>query len=355
MFELTLSALLLWNAAILIVLLLFFAGLVLNKQKELRRAIREGLQKERLRPLVSRYIQTGILPESRHLNMTRAFLKGLDQLLEEYARVMKQAEIKERINTLADIYLKGYLRDMLKHRQWAIRMNTLYKIEDYRFDQLETEVWSLYARKPKDQEELYQAMRALAAVQSTRLETELFTDSGRYALYPRFLLKDLFRRFDDAVFYKAVNQYSTLHSELQLALLDLIGERKDLQCIQLLEEQLQHEDLEHRLSALKALHAIGYTTDPECILSFGDSAVWQERMMFARMSGKLLKERYKPVLMKLIGDKEWFVRNAAGESIACYPDGQMLLDYIIEQHADPFAKDTAQQWILREGRGTYAL
>jgi HEAT repeats len=111
---------------------------------------------------------------------------------------------------------------------------------------------------------------------------------------------------------------------------------------------------EERAAALRALAAmsvlpVGATSQVRCALSADDEAV---RTQAARAAVLLDPSEAVPTLLELLGDRSWWVRRAAGESLSniAGPGREALLE-ATSSHHDRFARDMACQLVRERGLG----
>lgn len=329
------------NLFLLIILFVQLGYLIIQKIIDNKREQRKKNLIEKIGPTLREHLFEGKPFQTRILQDDPIFFEVLEELLGEYNELLKDSGIK--INELAEKYLTKYYEKRFTHKRWSIRMNTLYHIEDFQLTTFENDLLQrLKSNELKNEVERYQIIRTLATLQSPIIVDEILANN---VLLPKSVYKELLRRLNEEYFKFILTKFHQLDQNGQVAVLEYIGELKALQYLELVEQQLNHDELEVRLSSLKVLTLFGYIGNIDRIIPFSSSDIWQERMYFARISGTLKKERFKPYLVKLISDANWFVRNTAGESLYKYKDGIYILQHIASTHEDPYAKDTATQWL----------
>ncbi|MDL4842894.1 HEAT repeat domain-containing protein [Aquibacillus rhizosphaerae] len=331
------------NVSILFLLLLFLSYLLIVKD---RRTKKENEMKQInlfMDPYVKAFVFNGeIIPRTLFKQRGIYFEVLEKQLYQLYSYVNKENE-KDRIDNLVQAYLLEYYQEKLKHRRLSIRMNALYYIEDFNITYFEKELMKRYRQNNyEDLSEKYQVMRVLSSNQSYDYFNFSVLDKEEH---PKFIYKDMLQRFDKSYSLQYINFFSLLPMNFKKAILEWIGEVKELSKISFIEATLHDKQDEIRISALKALYHLGVVSDVNLIVEFSSSELYQERVLFARLAMIMQKQRLKSLLIQMVTDSNWFVRQAVGEAIASYSDGNIILEYILESHQDRFARDLAVQWL----------
>lgn len=317
--------------------------LLIQKQKSIVEDFRKKKLKDKFRPHLYEYLFEGKILNKRLVEQKDVITsKAVEEVLNEYRLVTKSSTVEERIKQCADDYLKEYYIEFLENRRWSLRMNTLYSIERFQITALRSRIWISFKQMKEMNSEKQQMARILATFQCNDLMRYMFKEDNKISLH---LYKELLRRYSSGLFEEIVNHYEIADIHLKIAILAIIAENKDISYSQLVERELTNKELDIRLQALKVIRNIGYVRDISIIIAFAGSSKWQERMLFCQTSVVLKKERCKPLLIKLISDKNWWVRNCAGEALSKYSDGNLLLEHIAETHNDYFARDMARKWL----------
>ncbi|MCD5325878.1 MULTISPECIES: HEAT repeat domain-containing protein [Pontibacillus] len=340
-----------WVALFVILLALLLTGLLLfllaQKGRTIRYEERKKEYKRKLKPVVQQVVISGEEGHSSLIQHDRIVYEALSELLEEITTTLKDSSVKMRVNSFAQWTMTDYYKRLLAHRRFSLRMNALYQIEDFKIQSFHEELWQRYKQKRyKNTAEHYQIVRTLSALHSDELVYDLL---GEHHPYPKFLYKEIFRRLLQVDFERFLDQFDSLPVPLQQAVVEWIGEMKDYSRIPFLEVRLSEASFELRMSLLKVLESFGYVSNHDVILALKTSDHFQERMMVARIARVTEKERYKSVLVDLLSDSNWFVRQAAGEALTVYNDGDMILSHVFETSVDPYARDMAHQWLESEG------
>ncbi|QSS99590.1 HEAT repeat domain-containing protein [Pontibacillus sp. ALD_SL1] len=333
--------------ALALVLMGFLMFLLLQKRRNIRYERRKKSYKEKLKPVVQQVVLSGEEGHSRLIQNEQIVYEVLAELLEELTATLKDPFVKMRVNSFAQWTMKDYYTRLLHHRRFSLRMNALYQIEDFKVQSFQEMLWHRYKNKTyRNIAEHYQLVRTLSALGSQELIYDLL---GTHERYPKFLYKEVLRRLPKVDTEGFIEQCDTLPLSFQQAVVEWIGETRDYSRISFLEERLESDSFELRISLLKVLETFGYVSRHDAVLALATSDYFQERMMVARIAKVTEKERYKFVLVNLLSDSNWFVRQAAGGALTVYQDGDMILAHVYETSEDPYARDMAYQWLESEG------
>ncbi|GKU81623.1 HEAT repeat domain-containing protein [Niallia sp. NCCP-28] len=328
------------------VLFMLLIYLVIRKYRENNREKKIQKHMEQLEPKVFFYIQN---PDSSFLIRVNTPLKkaALEMLLSRYAGMLEGEKERQALKNLALAYLKDFYQERLYSRNWSIRMNTLYFIEDFYLIELQEDVIALIqSNYKKSKEEKGQILRILASFQYKSIKKWMYA-SGSFS---EIDYRNIIIRLEEDIFYSFVESFQELGENLKLALLDVISIKKDLEYLPFLEEIFWKSSGELRLRALKAIASIGIVQNIDSYLQLAESEQWQERMMLAKLLGSKRNNSYLPLLKRLMNDSTWWVRSQSAESISRYKNGQSVLNEVLEYSNDPYAKDMAWEWINKGAR-----
>lgn len=341
--EISLNVLVIINVALLFLLLMLFSFLIIRKTKEQKRKARIDNIRDKLKGPLFQYLNSGNEIKTRLFQRDPISYEVVQQLLFEYKQTIKGDEVNNRIQAFAEEHFSSYYSEQLGNRNWSVRMNTLYSIEDFQITSLKEAVWERFINSSfHDSVEKHQQIRVLAKLQSEKLSEFLIADNK---LLPLFLYKEVLRNFNTKLFDQVISRYDEANEILKIAILAIFAEKKDTSYLALVERELENGHTDIRIQALKVLHSFGYITNLNVIVTFANSSLWQERMLFCKIASVVKKERFKQLLVALIGDESWWVRNAAGEAISFYEDGDVILNHLYKTSEDPFARDMAMQWL----------
>ncbi|WP_078555084.1 HEAT repeat domain-containing protein [Bacillus alkalicellulosilyticus] len=341
MIDISLNTLIFVTILMAIILFILFFYLLLQKKKEQDEIYKRRKLKEKLRPTISAFLFGEGEVQSRLIQKSIRGYEAICEILEEYRSVMKERIELTKLQAFAETQLGSYFEKQLHHKRWSIRMNTLYRIELFHMKMFEKRLLDMLETGEVNSTETYQVMRVLASFNSSKLQEILFTTQN---VWPRFIYREMLRRFDEEVLFQGEAVFNELPYPFQAAIMDRLTERKDYNDLVFVEQQLQSKNLEIRVAALKIIPQIGFIYNYDLLETFSRSAFFQERLMFARVVKVLKKERFKTILVVMLADSNWWVRNAAAEALKTYQDGEFILEYASENHKDQFARDMARQW-----------
>lgn len=267
----------------------------------------------------------------------------LERLLNGYVSVMKGGVESPLVAKLSEDFLSAHYARQLWHKNWAIRMNTLYYIEDFNMSSLKPVLSEKLAKSSRLDQETQQLIRTLSSLD----EPATISVLARYPDAPVRLYTDVFKRLAEKTRMEELDaalRNETPNQALKHAAISFIGMSGLIAYLPRIESELNSEEGELRIQALKAILHLQYLTDPDILLPFLHSSSWTERMYAARIAGKLQLSRFKEKLSTLLGDPVWWVRYSAAEALVQFSDGDILLSHLSAVHPDRYARDMAAQW-----------
>ncbi|RSD29193.1 HEAT repeat domain-containing protein [Mesobacillus subterraneus] len=322
-----------------LLLLLFY--LVIRKARENRLKRRVEEQKQAINDKLLHSILTGEALRSLQAD-SKAKALAIEQLLSHYADFLEGEAEKKNLEKLAESLLLHHYRKGLRKPKWSTRMNALFYIETFRMAALKEEILAMLKHKRVTKEEQVRALTILAEFQAKEMFRLLMDE---YKDLSHLEYRNILSRVEDRGFEQFLLGYHSCHSELQYALLDLVGLKKNLQYLQFIESVFSASNGEERIRALKALASVGFVQNMEVYLPLLKSANWQERMLSARLAGAMKLEQALPDLVELLQDSSWWVRSQAGQSIMSFPQGRVTLEKVMAESNDTFARDMAWEWM----------
>ncbi len=327
----------------LLILLCLLMYLVIRKSKDIHRNNRKTVLKNKLNPLLQKHLLEDEDFQTRILQKNPIFHEVLEELLNNYNKIMNSQNTKIKIQEIADSYLTEYYKTRFIHPRWSIRMNTLYQIEGFHLSSFQPVLWNRYENiKPNNEVEAIQIIKTLASLENPQLIEFLLRSHPSFS---KVEYKEILRKLGVTHLNLFINRFSELQEPLKIAIIEYIGENNEIGHLSFIEEQLNTDSFEVHLSALKVLSSFGVISNFNKVLLCFQSSHWEERMFFAKLCGTLKKERSKTLLIQLMSDDNWFVRNAAGQALAQFEDGLFILRHIHESNSDPYARDMALQWL----------
>ncbi|MED4227571.1 HEAT repeat domain-containing protein [Neobacillus cucumis] len=323
------------------ILALLLGYLTIRKTIEIQKSKKMEYYRGIYNPLISSILIEGSF--SRKLNPDTVLQqKVIEQLLSRYTKVIEGEAEKERLSSLASMYLSDYYQKQLKSKKWSIRMNTLYHIEDFNMINLTESVYQLLNKKRLSHQELVHILRILALFQFSELFELLTTKYHELTEYDyRHILIPLeTKKFDQYILH-----FHNARLPLQKAIIDVIARKREVSFTTFLEKIFSNYSGEIRIRALKALAEIGYVKKSEPYLDLLYSEKWEERMVAAKLIGTLKEKSAIPRLIELMHDRTWWVRSQAAQAIIQFTNGKEILRTILESSKDTFAKDMAWEWL----------
>jgi hypothetical protein len=323
---------------ILVFLLLY---LTIRKTIDLRKRKAIETWKETYNPLIFSVMSDGFYPRALSPS-TPTQMKAIEELLSHYSKVLEWEEEEHRLTDLAANYLTAYYRKRLKSKKWSTRMNTLYHIEDFQLFQLTNDVRHLLDSKRISHEEVIHALRILACAGHPDL-LDLLTNT--FVRLSAIDYRTILICLEKKQFTLFMLHFHKGLPSLQKAILEVISTKKDFDYLSFVKNIFSAYTGEVRLSALKALAEIGYVENASPFIELLYSNRWEERMMAAKLIGSLREESAIPRLKELLHDPSWWVRSQAGQAISEFANGKEILQSVLDQSNDPFAKDMAWEWL----------
>jgi hypothetical protein len=267
----------------------------------------------------------------------------LERLLNGYVSVTKGGVHSPLVAKLSEEFLAAHYAKQLKRKNWAMRMNTLYFIEDFHMESLKPLLKEKLGRSSELDQETQQLLRTLASLD----EPETLSVLAQYPHAPVRLYIDVLKRLEEPTRLQELD--AALRDEIpnkarKHAAISYIGMAGLTAFLPRIEEELKAQEGELRIQALKAILNLQYLSDPSLLLPFFGSASWPERMYASRIAGRLQLSRFKEALSGLLGDSVWWVRYSAAEALVQFSDGDILLAHLSANHPDRYARDMADQW-----------
>lgn len=271
--------------------------------------------------------------------------KMIEQILIRYVQNISNERLRKEITFYLDRYMETYYRNQIKSRHISIRLNVLQKIIDFRmYFMLDEVMRMLKESKRYAKEEYLQMYKILSFLDPKELMIQL-----RQPKIPlgKFEFRIILARVELDTLKRFIQQFDNLPTELQLIVIEKIGEGQLIDYVPLLESNLLLEKTELRIRSLKAVARIGYMTDLECYLPFLDSEKWEERLMLARLFLYAPLNLVLPALKQLLTDSSWWVRKQAADTILNHKEGAKVLEAVIEASEDRYAIDIAKEVLGR--------
>ncbi|PET46186.1 hypothetical protein CN514_20605, partial [Bacillus sp. AFS001701] len=172
---------------------------------------------------------------------------------------------------------------------------------------------------------------------------------------PSFLLTEiLYLHVNEENINELLKYFDELPENFKNPILDLIR-IKNLRSEQIhlfLEKLMTSENSELRIRSLKTISSLGYIS-PNLIIQLLESKEKEiqlsneEKLMIVRLMGSIRNDLFLSYLIELISDKAYMVRSEAAKSIKKYKNGEVILNKIIEEHPDAYARNISKEWLER--------
>lgn len=273
-------------------------------------------------------------------------LKAIEQLLIGYTKTVADNAVLSRISSFAELYLLKHYRKQLRRKKWSIRINTLYRIVDFRMRQMVPDVLEMLKRpKSYSKEEYIQIYKILVIFNHE--------DALSHLLEPKFPLgefeyKKLLFDLEPAKLALFIDQFDELPEALKYIVFETTGIKHMAQYLPFLESRLVSEQSEIRIRALKSIIQIGVISNLELYLPFLHSAYWEERLMLAKLLAYVPSTQSTPYLRQLLHDPSWWVRSQATQTLRNSKLGKETLKSVIASSDDRYAIDIAIEALEKE-------
>lgn len=332
--------------SLFVVLSLLFLFMLVTKRMQNRMRQQIEQQKEKLRANVFDYLyrQNSVILEQ---NWNGHQWKAMEELFKDFADVVQGDEVQEKITLFAETHFSDvYKRNLLKHR-WSIRMNCLYAVEDFHMKGMVPFLLSTFQKRKLSQEERRQLLKILVRLHTNQWEEFLKEPNWRLS---EFMYRSLFGVMTEEQFQVMVTRFEELPEYIQLPVLDMIGIDGKREYLSFLEDLLIPSIGEKKIRILKALNELGYSKILERMgkLHTQESA-WEERLMISKLLGRTNRKESLSFLTELLSDPNFDVRNNAAKSIIAIDGGEEYLRQVQETSPDRFARDMAEEWLLKGG------
>lgn len=288
---------------------------------------------------------TGKNENAKQVIMNKPYeVEAVEEILYSYIRNVSDQKIKRNVREFAATHLQSVYRQQLRSTKWSTRMNALYRIGDFQIKELFEECKKLL-NKQVSKEEYFEIM-----ILSSHFDLAFFIKElvSAKVIFSEYEYKKIFFGISPSAELELSKQFELLPGRCQLAYIDTAGLKRHTSSLPFLEALTKHKDAEVRIRSLKAIHEIGVLKDVKKLEPFIDSSIWEERLMSARLLGRLPLDMTIAYLTRLIEDQNWWVRNQAAETIRQAKGGKEQLKQIAETSKDAFAIDVANE-LLGEG------
>lgn len=273
-------------------------------------------------------------------------IKSVEYILLSYVKNISDDVIQSKIYTFAKANLSAYYTKMLTNRRWSNRMNTLYRIVDFRLDNL-VDVCLANEQKLKTPQEQFQLFKIQSLFRKERL-LQLVTTP--HSLFSEVEYKQVFSLMGEDMLDILFHQFEQLPKSAQYAFIEVFSSEMDVEQVNNLESLLGNEDAEVRIRALKGIERVGVISDLDTIIPFVKSAMWEERLMVSKVLQHVPPLRFsQPYLVELLNDSNGDVQKEAALAVMKEKSGVQLLHNYANQINNENVKKIIREMVM-EGR-----
>jgi hypothetical protein len=334
-----LFALLFLCVLILLSLFLLVQKIILNIREK-----RKNAYKSIIFPEIIRYITKGEKSTYRLLDKSSNKWKRsiIIEIIYNLSTVIKSKSEFDRLHHLCDqIGLTDEIhKQILDHRWWIATEATrkVGKLQIVKFITIiknnlyseEFDLWTASARALKD----------IGA--SGDLIEFMIKQEHEVTFQTLERMTDMLKRgaeSDIDLIHQHIDQVS---DPLKGLLLDLLGYRKSVKSLPIIEYYLNDSNRDIRIRALKSISEIRLTSRADLILERLQVDDWAEQLAAVRASRSCAIVSALPILEKLVSHNNWWLRLRSVQAIASFgKEGRNRLDWISNNHHDRFARDMA--------------
>lgn len=251
-------------------------------------------------------------------------IRGVETVFLSYLKNISNPSLTAKIKGFSNEYLSDHYRTNLHSKKWSIRMNTLYRINDFHLDSLLDELKNMSIGKFSLQE------RHELLIIYSKFDREAFFSNfdTLSAAFSQYEYKKLFTDLNSDIMKSLMEDSHTLSIDCQCSIIDVLGLKQEKSSMEFLGLKLQHDNPEVRIRSLKAINEIAILDSIENYLDFIESDIWEERLMLAKILGKFPMADSKVYLNKLLKDESWWVRRQAVNTVKSYKNWEEFFDII---------------------------
>ncbi|WP_217586100.1 HEAT repeat domain-containing protein [Lentibacillus saliphilus] len=335
------------SALLIIVLFILLGYLLIQRTIESRRNKRVKQYKAQFVEHWLLYLLEGVDPPEGGLPQKREAYVAIDDVFYHYCFSISDHLPRKRVRWFVENYMVDFYKKKLLSSRWDERLNALHRITDLQLQMFVDDVRSMLRREDKVYTEAeYVQMYVIMA------KFDVY-DSYAYLQNPQVSLNvfhytTILNEAAPRIFNKVITHFNTSPLQLKLAIIDVIGLKKQVTYIDVLETNLQSDDEEIRIRSLKAIDQIGFVKEASIYAAFAQSDRWPERLMAARIFLHIPNDWVIDALFDLLRDPSWWVRKRAAETLSQKHGGTSLLQDVINQDTDPYAIDQARAILARQ-------
>lgn len=287
------------------------------------------------------------------LDVRKVQQKALQEVLLQQLEESTDDLQKERIRFLAGQAFSALYRTQLGSMKWSERINTLLYIEQFQMTELLPRLEEMMRSSSCSIQERFIILRTYARSGYVRLVKELLRRNTAMSdsQYLQIMLL-----LTDEIWEKVVDHYAELPVQAKCSVVDAMRIRnvQTTRELALLERLLFEDHVEQRIFSLRALAQIGRMSDgtkDKLLQAWHEergSRSRLERLMYARLLGRVHAEGFIEHLNGLMGDPAYEIRQEAANSLAQYEQGIEKLRCVARVHPDKYARQIAEETLERK-------
>ncbi|HWI48071.1 MAG TPA: hypothetical protein VNU45_07620 [Rummeliibacillus sp.] len=264
-------------------------------------------------------------------------IKAIEIILTKYIHLLSDQDIMNRIQQYAEKFLSEHYKKGLKSRRWGIRINALYKIQDFKIQSLAPNVLELLNSSKKiSQKEYFEMYKVISLFMPEQLTRQLKNSTHRISNTELYKVLAFLK---EVAIKEIMQDFESLTQMQKTAVIDTIGSKSFLEYTEFLHKAIKDENIEIRLHAMKAIEKMGFVHPIEMYESFFYADDWRERMLFAKLLKYFPLDEIIDYLKVLITDHSWWVRYHTVQMIVDQKNGDKVLKMLYEQTEDLYAKE----------------
>ncbi|MCL1697396.1 MULTISPECIES: HEAT repeat domain-containing protein [unclassified Lysinibacillus] len=274
----------------------------------------------------------------------KAQVAAVEIIFSSYLKNILDEKVEQKIKEFSNLYLKEFYEKDLSSRRWSIRMNALYRIADFKIDEL-LNACQQFEKSKISEEENFQLLKIYSLFQP-----ELFIEKIKELTvhYSESEYRRLFVLLEDDIFIRLFEDFDSWTKNIQFAAIDTAAVKRNMQYIDQLKQLLTHEVPEIQIRALKGLYEIGVIDEIDPYVPFVTSDMWEVRLMVAKIFKHVPLNYSYTYLEQLLEDENWWVRSQAAKTIAENKEGIAKLQQFMESSNDQYAIEMAQESVVRK-------
>lgn len=244
---------------------------------------------------------------------------AIERIFLSYIKNLSSSSIRKNIKSFSNEYLSDYYKKLLHSKKWSIRMNALYRINDFHIDSL----LDICGDLPVDKLSMEENYELLAIYSKFDRHVFLSEISNLTIDFSEYEYKKLLLALEVEILKSLMEIEDRLPLNCQYAIVDVLAFKKDLDYVPYLESSLDDNNPEIRIRSLKAINEIGFINDFEKYKKFFDSHIWEERLMMAKLFDKFPFSYVELYLEKYLEDESWLVRQQTLDTINKLKSGKV--------------------------------